>query len=381
MSTAQRILLVDDDHAFVRAMGAVLKARGFEVTPAANGMAGFAEFRKSSFDLVVSDLDMPGIDGLQLLRAIREHDLDVPVIFVTGNASVDSAIEALRYGALNYLRKPVDATALVSAVQKAIQLGRVGRLRRDALGSDQAQALADNAGLDVSFTSALDKLWMAYQPIVQWSTRKVVAYEALMRSREPKLPHPGAILDAGERLGRLRELGRRVRDLAPAPLWMTDSEVRLFVNLHVSDLEDEHLFDVAQALSGASTRVVLEITERAALTSVKDVRSRISRLRERGFKIALDDIGAGYAGLTSFAQLDPDVVKVDMSLVRNVHQDQLKQKLIASLVALCTSLDRMIIAEGIETTEERDTLLALGCDYFQGYLFAKPDAAFPSVRW
>jgi EAL domain-containing protein (putative c-di-GMP-specific phosphodiesterase class I) len=100
-------------------------------------------------------------------------------------------------------------------------------------------------------------------------------------------------------------------------------------------------------------------------------------LRELGFRIALDDLGAGYAGLTSFALLEPEFVKLDMSLVRDVHQNATKQKVIGSMVRLCHEMDKQIIAEGVESRDERDALVELGCDLLQGYFFAKPGKAFP----
>jgi len=98
-----------------------------------------------------------------------------------------------------------------------------------------------------------------------------------------------------------------------------------------------------------------------------------------GFQIALDDLGSGYAGLTSFTLLEPEFVKLDMSLVRDVHFSPTKQKIIRSMVRLCKDLGRQIIAEGVESLAERDQLIELGCDLLQGYLFARPGRPFPVV--
>jgi EAL domain-containing protein (putative c-di-GMP-specific phosphodiesterase class I) len=104
----------------------------------------------------------------------------------------------------------------------------------------------------------------------------------------------------------------------------------------------------------------------------------VTRLRGLGYRIAIDDLGAGYAGLTSFAQLEPEVVKVDMSLVRGIDSSPVKQKLVRSIIALCTELGIQLVAEGIETPAERDAVVALGGDLCQGYLFAKPGRGFPT---
>ena len=121
-------------------------------------------------------------------------------------------------------------------------------------------------------------------------------------------------------------------------------------------------------------------TERAALDRIHELQQRVTRLRALGYRIAIDDLGAGYAGLTSFAQLEPEVVKVDMSLVRGIDSSAVKQKLVRSIIALCTELGIHLIAEGIETPAERDTLVTLGGDLCQGYLFARPDRGFPTPK-
>jgi EAL domain-containing protein (putative c-di-GMP-specific phosphodiesterase class I) len=91
-----------------------------------------------------------------------------------------------------------------------------------------------------------------------------------------------------------------------------------------------------------------------------------------GFRIALDDLGAGYAGLTSFAELRPDIVKLDLTLVRDVDQDSVKRKLVASLIDVCRDIGTTVVGEGVETQAERDVLVSLGCNWLQGYFFGRP---------
>jgi EAL domain-containing protein (putative c-di-GMP-specific phosphodiesterase class I) len=361
----------------------VLGAEGFEVVQAEDGRAALAHLERGDFDVVVSDVMMPHMSGLELLRAIRQRDLELPVILLTGMPNVDAALEAKRHGALHYLTKPVDNARLVLAVSRAERLRRFAvtkRMAMDALGSTLPRA-GDLAGLEQSFVSALANLWMAYQPIVRASDRALYGYEALMRSKEASLPHPGAILDAAERLDRVHDVGRRVRALAPVPLVSAPEEAFLFVNMHSADLADETLVDPDSPLVRAASRVVLEITERATLEGIRGLEKRIAELREIGFRIAIDDLGAGYAGLTSFAQLDPDVVKLDMTLVRDVEKTPIKAKLVQSLCAVCRDLGVTVVAEGIETVPERDCIIELGCDLLQGYLLAKPGPAFPTFSW
>ena len=102
------------------------------------------------------------------------------------------------------------------------------------------------------------------------------------------------------------------------------------------------------------------------------MRSRIRALKDMGFRIAIDDLGAGYAGLTSFAVLEPHVVKLDMSLVRGVDREPLKRRLIGSMTRVCKESGILVVAEGVETTAEHDAVVELGCDLVQGFLIGRP---------
>jgi EAL domain-containing protein (putative c-di-GMP-specific phosphodiesterase class I) len=160
-----------------------------------------------------------------------------------------------------------------------------------------------------------------------------------------------------------------------------DNDWLFFVNIHPEDLLDRNLYLPDSQFSLFAPRIVLEVTERASLDTVLHVQYKIAKLRDLGFKIALDDLGAGYAGLTSFAQLEPEFIKLDMALVRDVHKAPTKQKIIRSIVRLCQDMGKKIIAEGVESIEERNLLIELGCDLLQGYLFARPGRPFPTVNF
>jgi EAL domain-containing protein (putative c-di-GMP-specific phosphodiesterase class I) len=361
----------------------VLVAAGYQVEVASDGAEAAERIKSAEYDAIVSDISMPGMDGLELLRTVRQRDLDVPVILVTGDPAVGTAVRAMEFGAYRYLTKPFDLDHLKEVIDSAVLVYRMAKLRRRALElyGDPDKQVGDRAGLEASFGRAMSTLWIAYQPIVSFETKEIYGYEALMRTTEPTLPHPGAVIDAAERLGRLRELGRGVRDKAAEGFAAAPDGVMLFVNLHTLDLSDDALLAVTAPLTKIASRVVLEITERAALDEVKDARARVAALRAIGFRIAIDDLGAGYAGLTSFAQLQPEVVKLDMSLVRDVHKEPTKRKLIHSMTQLCREMGMLVVAEGIETVDERDALSGLGCQLLQGYLFARPGKPFPTVVW
>lgn len=378
-----RVLVADDEAKILALMERILVAAGYEVVCASDGQEAIELIELAPVDAVVSDISMPRLGGIDLLRAIRARDPDVPVVLCTGAPDVGSAIQAVGLGALQYLTKPVDLRELTRVLARAVRLRRFARLKQEALDllSQGALGGADLLALDASFDRMLESLWMAYQPIVRASDGTLFGYEALMRSGEPSLPHPGAMLDAAERLDRTADLGATVRAAAASPVDRAPPASLLFVNLHASDLQDESLFSPDTPLSKVADRVVLEITERATLDAVTDARGRIARLRDLGFRVAVDDLGAGYAGLTSFVTLEPDLVKLDMGLVRGIDKHPTRQKLVRSVASLCQELGMLVVAEGVETREELDQVVACGCDLVQGYLLARPDSPFPTYSW
>ncbi len=375
------ILVVDDEPAVARAAERILLRQGFAVTVAGGGREAIEKAESQPFDAIVSDLGMPDIDGRALLRAIRTKDLDVPFVFLTGQPDLESAIDAVEYGAFRYLVKPVPPEELVRVVKRAAHWHRLAVVRRSASGESDAMAIGDRAGLEARFASALSGLWIAAQPIVSWQNRTVFAYEMLARTDEPTLRNPSALFDVAERLKGTRELGRAIRRLIATIIPAAPEETLVFVNLHPLDLDDDDLFSATGPLTPFATQIVLEITERAALDQIRGLSKRVERLRELGFRIAVDDLGAGYAGLSTFAALEPDVVKADMSLVRGIESSPVKRKLLGAISALANDLNIRLIAEGIETVAERECVTALGADALQGYLFARPDRGFPSVNY
>jgi EAL domain-containing protein (putative c-di-GMP-specific phosphodiesterase class I) len=373
------VLLVNDDELLLAAMARTLTQYGYRVVKAHSVANARAAFAAGNFDAVVTDLELSGLPGTDLIRAVRGHDLDLPVILLSGRPAPPTAIAALEAGALQMLLKPVEATTLCASVARAVTLRQLARAKRRALELQGrfSGAPGDRAGLGLSFDNALRTLWLAFQPVIADGGR-VTGFEALMRSREPGLPTPEAILTAAERLGRLTELGRAVRGAAARAFAAAPAGTLLFLNVHAHDLSDEALLDGDDPVAGMAHRVVLELNERSSLDAIaaRDLPARITALRRRGFRLALDDLGAGQAGLTGFAVLEPDFVKLDLSLVRDLHRSPVKQAVVESITRLCHELSIRVVAEGIEVQPECDCLRSLCCDFYQGHLFARPAESF-----
>jgi EAL domain-containing protein (putative c-di-GMP-specific phosphodiesterase class I) len=231
--------------------------------------------------------------------------------------------------------------------------------------------------LEARLERCLATLGMHFQLLVHARDRKRFGYEALLRSTDRSLPHPGAILDAAERLERITVLGRAVRANTAKTVAAAPAERGLvFVNLHLLDVFDKQLTSPFAPLTRVASRIVLEITERTSLAGERDLRYRVDELRELGFRIAIDDFGGGHARMGALTMADTDFVKLDMSLVRDVERQPMKQRLIKSIIELCRGEGVHVIGEGVETEAEARVLVDLDCDILQGYLIAKPAPPF-----
>lgn len=374
------VLVVDDDPSMLEVYSRVLVRAAYRCVTARSGAEALERLGQVSVDAVLTDLNMGTMNGLELIRHLRARDPDLPILVATGAPGIESALESIDAGVFRYLTKPLNHAEVVRAVGDALHSRALALARRAAhehVGDTKASAQVTANAL----VEALDTMWLAVQPIVRPPVRNVLAYEALMRTRHPVLSDPMSVLAASEKLSMHNAVGRAVRRLASMLVPELAAGVDLFVNLHPRDLLDPELFAKTAPLSLRAARVVLEITERASLDEVANVQTRVAELKALGFRIAIDDMGAGYAGLSSFATLKPEFVKIDLSLVRDVDSDPVKQTLVRSIVELGRQLKIGVIAECVETVAERDALSALGCDLLQGYLFARPAKPFPQVSW
>ena len=301
-----RVLVVDDEPLMQKLLTRLLRSRGYEVIVSGGDADTPAVIARGGFDLVITDLHMPRLNGMGVLRLVRDKDPDLPVILVTAAPTTETAMSAVKLRATAYLTKPIDSTRLAEEVQQALAMAELSRVRREAHSLLAADGDSERKELNAGFDRALAGLFMVYQPIVSFGDRRAFGYEALVRSSEPTLPHPGALFGAAEKLGRAQDLGRIIRRKCLQPELVEGTH--LFVNLHADDLLDDELYETDSVFGRSAQRIVLEITERAQLEGVKDAEERVQRLRSLGFRIAVDDIGAGYSGLNSFALLKPDIV-------------------------------------------------------------------------
>ncbi|MFC4066571.1 sensor domain-containing phosphodiesterase [Actinoplanes subglobosus] len=211
---------------------------------------------------------------------------------------------------------------------------------------------------------------MVFQPVVRLRDRHTVGFEALARFDPAVFAGPDKAFAAATQCGlgvplellAVRQGLRRLPDL-PAGTWLA-------VNLSAEALLDGQVRDTM--LAHASDRITVEITEHTQVTDYPQLTEALSALRRAGVRLSIDDAGAGYASLQHILKLRPDLIKLDISLVRDIHEDPAKTALAQSLAAFATKVDADLIAEGIETAAELDRLTEIGVTYGQGYHLARP---------
>jgi len=370
-----RVLVVDDDRASRMLLGLMIRKAGFAATTVASVAEAETVMEAETFDVVVSDINLEGESGLQFLARRRELDPELPFVLVTGSPELETAVSALNLGAFRYLLKPVQGEELETAIRRAGMARSFARLQREALEAVRAEDALRSQG-QAQLEAALGGLWMAWQPILAAHGSALFAYEALLRTDEAALSRPDHFLAGAQQYGRLQELGRRVRATVAAQLPAFPAEALAFVNIVPSDLNDPELTDPEAPLSAHAHRVVLEVTERSQLDSAAG--ARVRQIRQLGYRLAVDDLGAGYSGLSSIMQLEPDFVKLDRSLVRDLHESGARRAIVESLVALSRTMGTTVVAEGVELREEAAVLWELGVPLTQGYLFGRP---LRDLRW
>ncbi|MEY2929750.1 MAG: hypothetical protein RL033_499, partial [Pseudomonadota bacterium] len=277
-----------------------------------------------------------------------------------------------------------DPSGLLEAAQGALQRAKASGgnclLCHDP---DQTSGVRHDAGM--RRLRALEKCMadrsvrFVYQPIVSLNGQRPFAYEALCRPTHPDIRNIGELLESANQSGRVVELGSMLCDVALAPMDLLSGELSMFLNIQPQELYGSALFAANSALHAAAHRVVLEITETEEITDFESARAQLRKLRELGFRIALDDFGAGYQGLSSLAMLEPDFVKLDKGIVRGITLDSRAGRLTRNMRDFCEDEGIVMIAEGVETQGEFEALHGMGIELMQGFLFAKPAAPFCDI--
>lgn len=216
---------------------------------------------------------------------------------------------------------------------------------------------------------------VVFQPIVSLETGATYAYEALARCRLPRFESPATLFERAAEEQACGRLGRLVRNV----LFETIGPLPVFINVHPQEAGQRWLVQPTDPIFMHEAQVFLEVTEAAAFDAFDLCMHVLHEVRDRcGARIVVDDFGAGHSDLKRVLALHPDIVKLDMSLIRDLDRSPSQQRYVDELVDTCHQLGALVVAEGIETVEELEAVTASGADFGQGYLLGRP--VYPPTR-
>lgn len=342
----------------------------------AEGLAGVV--RPTAADDVLIAFVSPATESTRSFRGAFEVSLDQALMGLS-QILPHARAQSLVYG-ISESTHTIEGSSMVQQhLARALKAAQM-----NAWGPETVRLMTEGKLLDRAISS--QAFQFHFQPIVDVRAGSVVAYEALCRGTLPDFRFPDKIFATAEQVDRVWDLGHVLRDVAgEASANLHSSPQRgcmMFLNIHPRDIEDPSF--ERQMLDGPiatfASSIVLELTERAAIIDYGGLRQLLGRLRDRGFRIAIDDLGSGYAGLTALAEIEPEFIKFDMGLVRDLHRRPVKQRLIERISGFANEMNATTISEGVETAEERDALLCCGSTIMQGYFFAKPAPEFATLR-
>lgn len=332
-------------------------------------------------DVALVDVKMPAGGGARAAREIQRISPHTRVIALSAFEDRPTVLEMLRAGAVGYLVKGTAADEIVGSIRKVAGGGTslshevvesvvdelTSQLRKEEIVLEARAARAD----EIHRFLGGEGLSMAFQPIVDLETWTVAGYEALARFRSFPMRGPdewfaeAMALELGVQLelAAIRQAMAALPQLPPTTYLSVNASHRAASSSELRSL-----------LESGSDRIVVEITEHEPIDDYELLTTALAGLRAGGIRIAIDDAGAGYASLRHALQLAPDIVKVDISLTRDIDSDRGRRALASALISFADEMGMTIVAEGIETEAELKTLRELGVRFGQGYYLAEPKA-------
>lgn len=389
MKIADLHFLVVEDHDFQRTMLtrmlASLGAR--HIIEAADGRAAFEVMQvlTQPVDIVICDLDMPGMDGMEFIRRISEAGVAASVILSSAHdraliASVETMTLAYGINLLGAIEKPATVQKL-DALIKLHRAGVAAAPRAVRVSYSEAEILA---------ALAAGQFEPFFQPQVEVASGNLKGAEALARWRHPEhgMVGPSAFVPALEASGRIDELTWSMLEKSAAACrnWRAAGlDAVVSVNLSLGSLTSISLADRVTALVRAQRleprHMILEVTETVAMTHMARALENFARLRIKGFGLAIDDYGTGYSSMQQLLHVPFTELKIDQSFVRSAVQKDACRAILESSLDMARRLGLRAVAEGVETRAVWDLLKRLKCDVAQGNFVGKPMAAEQIPEW
>lgn len=332
-------------------------------------------------DVALLDVRMPNGGGPRASREIRWRSPDTRIVALSAHGDDRSVEDMLASGATSYLVKDCALEDIIEAVARATEgaaslsngvtqhvVAELGtRLAREHGLAEEAREKERRIRRFIDGTGGLA---MAFQPIVELSSGRIVGVEALARFPGEPRRTPDVWFGEAIEVGLSTELQVAAVRLALPALDMLPIDVFLSVNVDPNAAGSPELAEAIERWP--AERIVIELTEHAPASDYPSLREALDAFRRSGVRIAVDDAGAGFASLKHILELAPDVIKLDISIVRDIDTEAAHRALASALVGFAREIGTDLVAEGVETAEEAMTLYSLGIPLIQGYFAARP---------
>jgi len=371
------VLIVDDDPGF---RSALIELIGIDpklqvVGSAGDANEGAALVRSLRPAVCLCDVRLPGGGGEIVAAEARRSAPETRVVALSACDDLNTVMGMIRAGAISYMVKGSSGDEVLDSVHRAVRgQASMPAAAATAVGARLRGRDEQSQSMVVSLRNVLDHnlMSMVFQPVVDMRARVPIAFEALCRINSPPQRSPDVwFADAAEQdLGLEFEL-TAIR-LALDHMAHHPDGCPLHVNASPAVAMAPQLAALLRGIPPGS--IVLEITEHTEIDDYPALIAALAPLRAAGVLIGVDDAGSGFSSMSHIVTMEPDVIKVDISLVRDIHLNRMRRAMVGALAEFARQAGPLVIAEGVEVEEERSTLLSLGVTAAQGYLFGRPQA-------
>jgi EAL domain-containing protein (putative c-di-GMP-specific phosphodiesterase class I)/ActR/RegA family two-component response regulator len=369
------VVVVDDDPGF---RGALVELIGIDpklqvVGSAADASEGAEMVRSLRPTVCLCDVRLPGGGGEIVAAEARRSAPETRVVALSACDDAGTIMGMIRAGAMSYIVKGTAGDEVLDGIHRAIRgQASMPASAATAVGAELRGQGEEARGKVILLRHVLDHDLMSivFQPVVDIETREPIAFEALCRvNLPPRRPPNNWFADAADNdLGLEFEL-HAIR-LALAHLSHLPDECPLHVNASPAVAMSPELALLFKGI--APGRIILEITEHTRIDDYPALAAALAPLRAAGVAIGVDDAGSGFSSMSHIVNMEADVIKVDISLVRDIHLNKMRRAMVGALAEFARQAEALVIAEGVELEEERATLITLGVTAAQGYLFGRP---------
>ncbi len=399
----KKLLILDDEPAVGQLISDIAESAGFSCRYVASPSLFLQSICDWEPTHVAIDLKMPEMDGLEVMEQLAGLGCKAEIIILSGvDARVlDAAARSAADYGLNFvgiLSKPFAPKAITRLLSAPLS----NNCRRNGDNSSGLSSQSSSISPD-ELRKAIQNgyLEVFYQPKIECRSNRLVGFEALSRIRHPErgLIFPDSFIPVAESHNLIYDLTLAILDqalsflarmlekdnLADSEQFLNSNRLLVAVNVSAQVLRRkefvEELLQICQKYDVSNDRVILELTETAAMEDPAESLALLTRLRVRGFHLSIDDFGIGYSSMFQLVKLPFSEIKIDKSFVMTAMNREESRTVISSVVSLARSLKLCSTAEGIEDAETLDYLREIGCDIGQGFLFSRPVPESEIIRW